>query len=67
MTKILVVDDERFNLELIREYLSEEAIEPVCVERGDLALALLYESPRRFSAVLLDRMIFRTNINISDF
>ena len=54
---ILVVDDELFNLELIKEYLSEEDVETVCVDRGDHALSLLQESPQRFSAVLLDRMM----------
>lgn len=56
-TTILVVDDEEFNLELIAEYLCEEDVETVCVNNGELALALLYESPQRFSAVLLDRMM----------
>ena len=54
---ILVVDDDLCNLELIEEYLSEEDIETVCVDRGDLALALLSESPHRFSAILLDSMM----------
>ena len=56
-TTILVVDDELFNLELIKEYLSEEDVETVCVDHGDHALSLLQESPHRFSAVLLDRMM----------
>ncbi len=55
--EILVVDDEQFNLELIKEYLSEEDVEAVCVYSGEHALSLLHEAPQRFSAVLLDRMM----------
>jgi len=56
-TVVLVVDDEIFNLELITDYLNESDIDVVCVERGAEALAALQESPDRFSAVLLDRMM----------
>lgn len=54
---VLVVDDHHFNLELIQEYMCEEEIETVCVDSGEKALSLLNESPHRFSAVLLDRMM----------
>jgi DNA-binding response OmpR family regulator len=54
---VLVVDDEIFNLDLITEYLNEADIDVVCLERGEQALTLLQESPNRFSAVLLDRMM----------
>jgi len=54
---VLAVDDEHFNLEIIKEYLSEINIETVCVESGELALIQLKESPEQFSAVLLDRMM----------
>ncbi len=54
---VLAVDDEQYNLELIKEYLSEIDIETVCVESGEQALMQLEESPHRFSAVLLDRMM----------
>jgi len=54
---VLVVDDEHFNLEIIKEYLSEIDIETVCVDSGEQALEILQETPRRFSAVLLDRMM----------
>ena len=56
-TVVLVVDDEIFNLDLIADYLNESAIDVVCVERGEQALTALHESPDRFSAVLLDRMM----------
>lgn len=55
---ILVVDDEVFNLQIISEYLDESNIETICVESGEEALSVLQqESPDRFSAVLLDRMM----------
>ena len=63
---ILVVDDDLCNLELIEEYLSEEDIETVCVDRSDLALALLSELPHRFSAVLLDGMEVLSKIKAND-
>lgn len=56
-TVVLVVDDEQFNLDLISEYLSEVNMEVVCVDNGEQALTLLQETPHRFSAVLLDRMM----------
>jgi len=55
--KVLVVDDEEFNLELIEEYLSEIDVDVLCVDRGEKALSVLKESPQAFSAVLLDRMM----------
>ena len=54
---VLVVDDEQFNLDLIEEYLSEIDLEVVCVDNGEAALSTLRNSPDRFSAVLLDRMM----------
>ncbi len=55
--KVLVVDDEQFNLDLIEEYLSEINVDVVCVDRGEKALSVLKKSPQSFSAVLLDRMM----------
>jgi CheY-like chemotaxis protein/anti-sigma regulatory factor (Ser/Thr protein kinase) len=54
---VLVVDDEKYNLDIVDEYLSDIEIETVCVDSGEIALSLLQESPLRFSAVLLDRMM----------
>lgn len=54
---VLVVDDDQFNLDLIEDYLSEEDIQIVSVNRGEKALSLLRESPEYFSAILLDRMM----------
>lgn len=54
---VLAVDDEPFNLEIIKEYLKVIGIETVCVESGEQALTMLQSSAQRFSAVLLDRMM----------
>ena len=54
---VLVVDDELFNLQIIKEYLEEIDVDTVCVDSGEHAIAALQESPQRFSAVLLDRMM----------
>jgi len=55
--RVLVVDDEQFNLDLIEEYLSEIDVEVLCVDRGEKALSVLKDSSQSFSAVLLDRMM----------
>ncbi len=54
---VLVVDDEQFNLEIIKEFLSEIDVETVCVESGEQALMKLHDAPLQYSAVLLDRMM----------
>ena len=54
--RLLVVDDEELNREIIREYLEDEDCELVEAEDGTSALALLAQA-QRFDAVLLDRMM----------
>src|SRR5687768_11051860 len=54
--RLLVVDDEELNREIIREYLDEEDCELVEAHDGEHALELLAQ-PGRFDAVLLDRMM----------
>jgi CheY-like chemotaxis protein len=54
--RLLVVDDEEINREIIREYLDGEDCELVEAEDGARALELL-ALPDRFDAVLLDRMM----------
>ncbi len=58
--EILVVDDERFNLEILLEHL-EEAGDYISTpaEDGVQAWELLEKTPEKFSAVLLDRMMPR--------
>jgi len=54
--RLLVVDDEQINLEIISEYLEDEHFELTMVENGEDALALL-NSDQTFDAVILDRMM----------
>jgi CheY-like chemotaxis protein/anti-sigma regulatory factor (Ser/Thr protein kinase) len=54
--RLLVVDDEEVNREIIREYLEAEGCELVEAEDGERALTLL-GAPGVFDAVLLDRMM----------
>ena len=54
---VLVVDDEALNLELIALYLDDTGIRPVCVDDGETAMGMLHNSPDKYSAVLLDRML----------
>jgi CheY-like chemotaxis protein len=54
--RLLVVDDEEINREIIREYLGGEDCELIEAEDGARALQLLAQ-PARFDAVLLDRMM----------
>ncbi len=54
---VLVVNHEKYNLDVIKSYLSEVDIETVCVGDGENALSSLRKSPDRFSAVLLDIMM----------
>ncbi len=54
---ILVIDDEGFNLELIKEYLNVAGFECVGVNNGQQALALINKNFDRYCCVLLDRMM----------
>jgi CheY-like chemotaxis protein len=55
-SRLLVVDDEELNREIIREYLEDEDCELVEAGDGEAALALLHGA-QAFDAVLLDRMM----------
>lgn len=55
--KILVVDDEPLNLELIEEYLDMAGYESQCVLSGAEAIAALEASHEQFCCILLDRMM----------
>lgn len=54
--KILVVDDEPFNLDILTEYLSEAGYEVISAEDGLVALKRLQEHPD-VDLVVLDRMM----------
>ena len=54
---VLVVDDDELNLELVSEYLWGTEILSEGVSNGNTAMGLLQNSPEKYSAVLLDRML----------
>ena len=55
--RILVVDDEPFNLDIVAEYLDEMDFDLVMVESGEGAWAELSQPESAFDLVLLDRMM----------
>lgn len=55
--RILVVDDEPFNLDIVAEYLDEMDFDLVMVESGEGAWAELSQPDSVFDLVLLDRMM----------
>ncbi|MDP2869271.1 MAG: response regulator, partial [Methyloversatilis sp.] len=57
--RILVVDDEPFNLEIIREYLDAPGFELTMAHDGVEAWALLEDVEREFDLLVLDRMMPR--------
>jgi len=61
MTRVLVVDDEPINLEIIGEYLEGEPYQLTFAADGDEAWEALDREPDGFDCVLLDRMMPRLN------
>jgi len=60
--RLLVVDDEPFNLEIIAEHLEGDDYELVTARDGEEAWAILNEaSGEEFEALILDRMMPRMN------
>lgn len=55
--KILVVDDEPFNLDIVGEYLDEMGFDLMMVDSGEAAWEALRQPDSRFDLVLLDRMM----------
>jgi len=58
---ILVVDDEDYNIKIIRRYLQHDDFNIVSASDGQEAWDLLKETPEAFDAVILDRMMPRVN------
>jgi CheY-like chemotaxis protein/anti-sigma regulatory factor (Ser/Thr protein kinase) len=56
-SRLLVVDDEEFNREIIAEYLEDEPWDLTMAQDGRSALALLHAPEAAFDAVVLDRMM----------
>lgn len=57
MAKILVVDDEPFNLDIVGEFLDGMNFDLMMVESGEAAWEALAASDSSFDLVLLDRMM----------
>ncbi len=57
LPRILVVDDEPLNLEIISEYLNTGDYATETAEDGVTALAKLEEAPETYDVILLDRMM----------
>lgn len=58
--RVLVVDDEPLNLEILAEYFGfeeEPSFSPVCIDRGEDAWDLLQDPGNQFDIILLDRMM----------
>jgi DNA-binding response OmpR family regulator len=58
--KILSVDDDALNRDILTEYLSEGGYDVIDADDGDTALRLLHEVPD-IDAIVLDRMMPRLN------
>jgi len=56
-SRILLVDDDDLNLEILVEYLKDEPYELVQAHDGGHALEQLREDPKGFQALVLDRMM----------
>ncbi|MEJ2214186.1 MAG: response regulator, partial [Gammaproteobacteria bacterium] len=54
---VLIVDDEPFNIEIIKEYLENESYDLRSAEDGLDAWNQLQANPEDFDLVLLDRMM----------
>lgn len=55
--RLLVVDDEPMNLEIIAEYLDGSGVEHDPASGGEEAWRLLEEHPARYDLIVLDRMM----------
>ncbi|QZA82043.1 response regulator [Deefgea piscis] len=59
LNRILIVDDEPFNLEILSEHLADAGYETVTAEDGEAAWEILQHDKDGFSTILLDRMMPR--------
>jgi len=58
--RVLVVDDEPLNLEILAEYFGfeeEPPFSPTCIDSGQAAWNLLQDPDEQFDIILLDRMM----------
>lgn len=57
--KVLIVDDEPFNVEIIEEYIEDLPYDVETAEDGQEAWDLLQATPLAYDAIILDRMMPR--------
>lgn len=58
--RVLVVDDEALNLEILAEYfefMSEPSFSVLCIDSGEAAWQILRDPAQHFDVILLDRMM----------
>lgn len=55
--RLLIVDDDELNRDIIEEYLDESSYEIATANDGDIAIEMLEREPTRFDIILLDRMM----------
>lgn len=59
LNRVLIVDDEPFNLEILSEHLADAGYETVTAEDGEAAWEILQHDQEGFATILLDRMMPR--------
>jgi CheY-like chemotaxis protein/anti-sigma regulatory factor (Ser/Thr protein kinase) len=59
LNRVLIVDDEPFNLEILSEHLADAGYETVTAEDGEAAWEILQHDEEGFATILLDRMMPR--------
>lgn len=55
--RVLIVEDEPVNREMLQENLDREGYQTTCATSGEAAWSLIAENPGDFDIILLDRMI----------
>jgi CheY-like chemotaxis protein len=59
VTRVLIVDDEPFNVDILLEYLEDTGYETASAEDGLAAWTILEADPAGFDVIILDRMMPR--------
>ncbi len=59
--KVLAVDDEEFNLEILERHLKKAGFESIGIEDGEKAWNYLEQNPESVDIVLLDKMMPKMN------
>ena len=59
--RVLAVDDEEFNLEILARHLKKAGYEAIAMEDGEKAWDYMQQNPRNIDIVLLDKMMPRVN------